>query len=69
MNKTCPFCQCDETELQTGTEDREGTPVSLTCSECSECSECGAVGPWTYAAEGEDFVQVATKLWNERKSQ
>ena len=57
----CPFCGSVEVEVVTGTEDREGYPSNLTCS------DCGANGPWTYCKDphDKDYPKLL-KQWNTR---
>lgn len=55
----CPFCGNTTVEFQWGTEDREGTPVNLVCT------ECGACGPNQYinATKESDYVEII-QMWN-----
>lgn len=57
----CPFCGSVEVEVVTGTEDREGYPSKLTCS------DCGANGPWIYCKDplDKDYHELL-KQWNTR---
>ena len=57
----CPFCGSVEVEVVTGTEDREGYPSRLTCS------DCGANGPQTYCKDPHDKdYHKLLKQWNTR---
>lgn len=54
--KPCPFCgERDDLELQTSTEDREGTPCNISCG------NCGACGPWVYVHSSDS--EMAQKYW------
>lgn len=62
--KPCPFCGNDNEnnfDLQTGTKDREGIPVNITCT------QCGACGPYEYETGDEERLMLtATFNWNRR---
>ena len=61
--KPCPFCgEQDDLELGTGTKDRDGTPVYLSCV------TCGAQGPWVYEESDDSYHQFCSALhhWNIR---
>lgn len=65
MINPCPFCGGSDIIITiVDTEDREGTPVALTCT------DCGAQGPWSYVPEEltgcKESICEITK-WNERK--
>lgn len=61
----CPFCGGTDVSLRSGTEDREGIPVSIVCE------TCGAVGPWGYCPpivnQEEVMFTVALCRWNDRQ--
>jgi len=62
--KGCPFCGGDKLIIQKSTEDREGVPIHVMCS------DCGAGGPWEYDQRKEshdnlDYVVLVTG-WNNR---
>jgi Lar family restriction alleviation protein len=64
MNKPCPFCGNEELEYWIGTEDRDGIPTSIMCTDCG----CG--GPWIYLKKSElerELPARALELWNNRK--
>ena len=59
----CPWCGGDEIELQTGTNDREGTPAAALCF------TCGATGPWQYVTSSlndEQKLALVLTHWNKR---
>lgn len=58
--KRCPFCGSSDLETQIGTEDREGVPANIICS------ECGACGPWAYVRGDKYLSDEVVKLWNTR---
>ena len=57
----CPFCGSVEVEVVIGTQDREGYPSNLICS------ECGAAGPWIYCKDpyDKDYHKLLVQ-WNTR---
>ena len=63
--KPCPFCgETTDFGIGRGTEDREGFPTYL------YCSECGAQGPWFYTRVKAAFTStgVCAEMsgWNAR---
>lgn len=62
--KPCPFCGGTDLGVGRGTEDREGIPTYV------YCSDCGAHGPWVYTrvervwTDLEYACRVTT--WNDR---
>jgi Lar family restriction alleviation protein len=67
--KPCPFCGSLELDIQTSTEDREGVPANVVCT------DCGCSGPWAYlrpevleSARNKNVIPARLiKLWNDRK--
>lgn len=53
----CPFCGGTDLEVQFGTEDREGYP------KCMVCTNCGACGPYAYESELKGAAK-AMQNWN-----
>ena len=62
--KPCPFCGGIEFFVTTGTEDREGFPVNITCD------QCGCNGPSAYIENKDDlddiYIIAKRTQWNDR---
>jgi len=62
MIMPCPFCNGLNLGIGRLTEDREGYPTYI------YCTDCGCQGPWIYLHYMPDVIEVACKLtgWNKR---